>query len=195
MHSVSKSATLKDRRATIVAAAQRLSVSCGYAGFTFDDLAEAVGCSRRTLFNHVASKEEAVLGALPVLTDEQATTLRNGGPTGDLLEDLVMTVVECLGGQGGTVEDLRRLSEIVERNPDLMTRVHTHVDELTSEIVTHLTVREGVDRDLAWVALTIVGSIAGRAVHDCIEDPDRGPLDERIRTNLDLAQELLTTPR
>ena len=58
--------TRTDRRAAIIAAAQRLSVNCGYSGFTIDDLAEAVGVSRRTLFNHVSSKEEAVLGALPV---------------------------------------------------------------------------------------------------------------------------------
>ena len=43
--------------AAIVTAAQRLAVDCGYAGFTVEDLARAVGASRRTLFNHVSSKE------------------------------------------------------------------------------------------------------------------------------------------
>lgn len=184
-----------DRRSAIISCAQQLAVKCGYSGFTFDDLAEAVGVSRRTLFNHVSSKEEAVLGVLPVLTEEQATTLREGGPTGDLVEDLVITVIDCLGGDGGSVADLQRLSEVVERNPDLMTRVHAHVDELTSEIVTHLTAREGVTRDLAWVALTVVGGIAGRSVHDCLDDPTLGPLDERIRSNLTLAREVLASRR
>ena len=63
---------LLTREPAHVAAAQRLAVDCGYAGFTVEDLARAVGVSRRTLFNHVSSKEEAVLGMLPVLTDEQA---------------------------------------------------------------------------------------------------------------------------
>lgn len=45
------------RRSAIIAAAQRLAVDCGYSGFTVEDLARAVGVSRRTLFNHVSSKE------------------------------------------------------------------------------------------------------------------------------------------
>ena len=83
---MTESATTRagSRRSAIITAAQRLAVDCGYAGFTVEDLARAVGVSRRTLFNHVSSKEEAVLGMLPVLTDEQAATLRPGGPTGHL---------------------------------------------------------------------------------------------------------------
>ena len=77
----------------------------GYTGFTVEDLAAAVGVSRRTLFNHVASKEEAVLGALPVLTDEQAQTLRSGGPTGDLFEDLLETALRCLRADEHDLED------------------------------------------------------------------------------------------
>lgn len=184
-----------DRRTTIISCAQQLAVKCGYSGFTFDDLAQAVGVSRRTLFNHVASKEEAVLGVLPVITEEQSRTLREGGPTGDLLEDLVRTVIECLDADSGTVEDWQGMHAVMLRNPELLGRVQTHVDELVTDLVADLVHRDGVDQDRARVAVSVVGGIAGRAVHDCIEDPDLGPLDVRIRHNLALAQEFLTAAR
>ena len=68
MHTVSQSAESPAwrrriaRQQEIHAAACRLVVERGYYGFTMDDLAGAVGVSRRTLFNHVPDKASAVLG-------------------------------------------------------------------------------------------------------------------------------------
>lgn len=192
MHSVQKSARGRgERRATIVAAAQRLSVSCGYSGFTFDDLAQAVGVSRRTLFNHVSSKEEAVLGGLPQLTPEQAETLRSGGPTGDLFDDLLSTVLECVQSSGEDLGDLQRLHDVIERNPELFVRVKAHVENLTERIVAQVTVREDVDAEQARMALTLVAGLLERSVTDCIDDPGAGPLPQRLQTNLAITRGLL----
>ncbi|WP_068266044.1 TetR/AcrR family transcriptional regulator [Janibacter limosus] len=182
----------RSRRAAIIAAAQRLSISCGYSGFTVEDLASAVGVSRRTLFNHVSSKEEAVLGVLPVLTADQAETLRSGGPTGDLFEDLLVTTLQCLRSDEGDFEDWQQLHHVIERNPELVVRVKTHVDELAEEIVTHLSTRDGVDPTRARMALTLVAGIVQRSVEEIITDPTSGPLQQRIQTNLTLAREILT---
>lgn len=192
-----KSATAArgDRRPAIIAAAQRLAVSCGYSGFTFDDLAEAVGVSRRTLFNHVSSKEEAVLGVLPAITDAQVETLRDGGPTGRIVEDLLTTIVDSLGADGGTVEDWQRLHDVVQRNPELLARVQSYVDEVGTHLVSHLAQRTGVDEDVAWMGLTIAGGIVGRSVRDCIDDPTRGPLHARVQHNLALSREVLAPRR
>lgn len=168
-------------------------MKCGYSGFTVDDLARAVGVSRRTLFNHVTSKEEAVLGVLPVLTDEQASTLREGGPTGDLFEDLLTTTESCLDASGGRPQDWQRMHDVIERNPELFLRVNTHVEELADHIVDELTAREGVDPTRARMALVIVGGIVKRSVEECIAEPDLGPLNERIRANLALTRDLLST--
>lgn len=51
-----------ERQWLIQAHACRLVIEHGYDGFTMDDLAQAVGVSRRTLFNLVDSKESSVLG-------------------------------------------------------------------------------------------------------------------------------------
>ena len=65
-------------------------------------LAQAVGVSRRTLFNHVSSKEEAVLGVLPEITDEQVETLSAGGPSGHLIDDLITTILDSLNADSGS---------------------------------------------------------------------------------------------
>lgn len=180
------------RRQAIVAAAQRLSISCGYSGFTVEDLASAVGVSRRTLFNHVTSKEEAVLGVLPVLTADQAETLRSGGPTGDLFEDLLITTLQCLRADEDNLEDWQQLHHVIERNPELVIRVKAHVDELAEEIVAHLSTRDGVDPTRARMALNLVAGIVQRSVEEIITDPASGPLRQRIQANLTLAREILT---
>ena len=41
---------------------ERLADDRGFDGFTMDELAAAAAVSRRTLFNHVSGKLEAVLG-------------------------------------------------------------------------------------------------------------------------------------
>lgn len=194
LHFVTESAITRrgSRREAIIAAAQRLSISCGYTGFTVEDLAAAVGVSRRTLFNHVTSKEEAVLGVLPVVTDAQAQTLRSGGPTGDLFEDLLETTLQCLRADEDDLEDWQRLHDVIERNPELILRVKAHVEELYELIVEHLSARDGVDPDRARLALTLVGGLVQRSVEECIADPSKGPLRPRIHTNLALAREILT---
>lgn len=196
MHSVAISATTSSRRQAIIAAAQRLAVKRGYSGFTVEDLAEAVGVSRRTLFNHVSSKEEAVLGMLPRITDEQVATLRSGGPTGDLVEDLVITAIDSLGGDDATAADWQQLHDVIRRNPELLVRVQDHVDELGLSLVTHLAARDGVGEEQAKIVFTVVGGLIGRAVQDLIEaspsDLGTGGLTARIHHNLDLAREVLT---
>ena len=140
----------------------------------------------------VSSKEEAVLGVLPVLTADQAETLRSGGPTGDLFEDLLVTTLQCLRSDEGDLEDWQQLHHVIERNPELVVRVKTHVDELAEEIVTHLSTRDGVDPTRARMALTLVAGIVQRSVEEIITDPTSGPLQQRIQTNLTLAREILT---
>ena len=184
------SATLRagSRRSAIIAAAQRLAVDCGYSGFAVEDLARAVGVSRRTLFNHVSSKEEAVLGMLPELTDEQAQTLRDGGPTGHLVDDVLAVTLDCLHADDGTPADFQQLHDVIERNPDLFVRVKAHVEDLSERLVTHLSEREGVDDTRARMALAIVGGVIQHSVVQCIATPTLGSLSDRARANLTIAR-------
>ena len=51
-------ATRSGSREAIIAAAQRLFLERGFGSVSMDDLAEAAGVARRTLYNQFASKEE-----------------------------------------------------------------------------------------------------------------------------------------
>ena len=44
---------------------------------------------------------------LPELTDEQAQTLRDGGPTGHLVDDVLAVTLDCLHADDGTPADFR----------------------------------------------------------------------------------------
>lgn len=77
-------------------AACHLVLQHGYDGFTMDDLAEAVGVSRRTLFNHVPDKASAVLGPDDLADHPQVAVFRKGGPSGALMPDLVEAVKSVL---------------------------------------------------------------------------------------------------
>lgn len=80
--------TLRDRqraaiRAELRRAAHRLFTEYGYDAVTVDDIAAAAGLSRRTLFRHVATKEDLLLdplrqggAAIATLLDDQPAHLR-----------------------------------------------------------------------------------------------------------------------
>lgn len=53
--------------------------------------------------------------------------------------------------------------------------------------------REDVDTAQARMALSLVGGLLERSITDCIDDPAKGPLPERIQLNLTITRELLAT--
>lgn len=98
----------------IRSAACTLVIERGYDGFTMDDLAEAAGVSRRTLFNYVPDKASAVLGPGGVGDNPQVALFRDGGPTGVLMPDLI----QALDSVMSEVEDPSMASDqhaLVER--------------------------------------------------------------------------------
>lgn len=118
-----RSARREGRRREIQDQACRLVVERGFDGFTMDDLAEAVGVSRRTLFNHVPDKAGAVLGPplheLPHSFEEFLT----GGPTGDLVADVVHVVREGMrqadSDEPDAVGRFRMLERAIAADPKL----------------------------------------------------------------------------
>ncbi|MFI5613992.1 TetR/AcrR family transcriptional regulator [Amycolatopsis sp. NPDC051903] len=60
----------------ITEAAQRLFVEHGYERTTMDDVAEAAGLSRRSLFRYFPTKEDLIVGKFEVLADTMVERLR-----------------------------------------------------------------------------------------------------------------------
>lgn len=176
------------RRARAISiAAQELAAEHGFAGFTLDRLAERCGVSRRTLLNHVASKEDAVLGELPQLDDATLAQLRDGGPTGDLLDDLTQVITGALVADAEGADpaaDWQRLQAVLLSNPQLLPRVHERLETLIDQLVAHLVARPGVDDSTARLAVHVVGGAVEHAVRRCIDDPSGPALADRIDHNL-----------
>ena len=118
MHTVSQSAESPAwrrriaRQQEIHAAACRLVVERGYDGFTMDDLAGAVGVSRRTLFNHVPDKASAVLGGEEGRVHGAVGEFIARGPSGRLVDDHAAMDCHRLREQAMAADPkVRRLAE------------------------------------------------------------------------------------
>ena len=84
----------------ISACSQLLADERGFDGFTMEELAEAAGVSRRTLFNYFPGKADAVLGEPPRRPGRSSLEeFRNGGPHHDLVKDLGVLAHSVLSGQ------------------------------------------------------------------------------------------------
>lgn len=93
-------------REAIVAAAERLFLERGFGSVSMDDLAEAAGLARRTLYNQFASKEEIFREML----------LRVSGQ----LEDAFPPGVETQGDADQVLRQIARMILDLHRHPDYL---------------------------------------------------------------------------
>ena len=109
-------------RAAIRAAALTLTRERGYAAMTVDDVAALAGVSRRTVFNHFASKADLLVVGLEPPVPAVVEAFVNG--SGSLLEDLG----DLLASSAEAVESERgwllSFPEIVRDNPEVERAVH-----------------------------------------------------------------------
>lgn len=191
---MAQSATVR-RQSTlrrITVAAQELAIDRGYDGFTLDDLAAAVGVSRRTLFNHVSGKEEAVVGVRPDFDPVLVERFRAGGPTGDLFDDLLHLIVELLDREGASREDAGRFHRLLETNPQLTQRVHRELERVCTEAVEMASDRPGEgDRQRAGVVVVVLGALVAHAMNEYLRADDSVTLVDHLRTAARTARQLL----
>lgn len=185
---ISSSTRRSTRRLEIIRAAQELAAERGYTGFTVDEIAERVGVSRRTLFNHIDSKESAVLGSLPELTPELTSRLGGEGDPFALTLDVAVAALDIAGSD---IEDWRRLHEVLVANPELIPRVKERIEALSRELVEHLSTRSDVDPERARVILAAIVAVLQISVEDALDRPELGDISSRLPTNLALLREVL----
>ena len=99
-HIAANEATPKVRRAgsrdAIVDAAERLFLERGFGAVSMDDLAEAAGVARRTLYNQFASKEEIFREMLPRVSGQLEDLLPPGIETQGDVEDVLRLIAEAI---------------------------------------------------------------------------------------------------
>ncbi|GAA1724918.1 TetR/AcrR family transcriptional regulator [Aeromicrobium alkaliterrae] len=174
---MTESASSERKRSTqraISASARDLALEHGLDGFTMDDLATSVGVSRRTLFNYVPGKIDAVLGVAEDPDPELIATFMAGGPTGHLFTDLKELVVVALDEEGTSASEIDAVRRLVLSDPRLY---HAMQDRLTSsmdEFAEFINQREGSEVDGLTVALLfkLTVSVLHVALDESLADAD-----------------------
>lgn len=98
--------------------AAKLVRAHGYDNVTVDDICGAAGISRRTFFNYVDSKDEAILGSFPFTFSEDALAAIRETQSDNVLELVIRSIEVEPGRFDGPAAKCRR--ELLENNPGLM---------------------------------------------------------------------------
>lgn len=191
LHFVSESADcspLIDRRRVATAreitrCAQLLTEERGLDGFTMEELAEEVGCSRRTLFNYVPGKVDAVIGPQEMHEPPAITEFRQGGPTGDLVADMRAIGAAVLREKGDDVEQITRFRRLLKGDPRLVKAVHDRLEVIAGQLADAIIEREGGEFDpyVARVLARVSMCIFDVAVEEFLADSSLPPEQHYFR--------------
>ena len=168
----------------------------GLEGWTMDDLADAAEVSRRTLFNYVPGKIDAVIGSVPELPEDGLTTFVGGGPTGDLVEDLGVLAGRILDGEDFDPALLELRKQVFAATPRLVLVAHDRFHEVVEDMSAHILAREGLELGEAKAGLLVrmTALLVDTALQELFEDPDGPPLSQRFLDALRTVRELLREP-
>ena len=132
-------------RAAIRAAALTLTRERGYAAMTVDDVAALAGVSRRTVFNHFASKADLLVVGLEPPAPAVVEAFVNG--SGSLLEDLGVLLAsgaEAVESERGW---LLSFPEIVRDNPEVERTIHERLRAIAVSLTDAASRRLGTEPD------------------------------------------------
>ena len=183
-----------DRSTAIFRAAQELTLERGYQGWTLEELAERVGVSRRTLFNHVESKEHAVLGPRPTIDDAALAEFRSGGPTGRLLHDAVHLAIAAIATSEPAPADLRRCQQIFLCEPALAQAGIAGLEEVLEETVDQSLGRPHATPEAIRLALDLTLILVRHASVETLGEDADTRLTDRLRALLPLLDEVVAAP-
>ena len=159
--------------------AQQLAAAHGLDGFTMDDLAAAAEVSRRTLFNYFPGKDAAVLGSSPELDPAAAETFRAGGPTGHLVDDLMVIVATVAEDEDLSREEVRTVHDLMAAEPRLFAAARDQFEEMVQGLLGLIESREGpaYDEERARVVVRVLAALFDLALTDYVTRPDRDLMD------------------
>jgi len=166
---------MRKTAANLTAVSRRLTAERGLAGFTIEEVCDAVDVSRRTFFNYFASKEDAVIGANPDeefrrFTEEFLATGAGGWP--EVLNDLIALTVEHIESEDMDPREHTDLMAALEREPRLLARFIGMSRDRDRQFRGLIATRQGVsDDDRRVVAIvSILGSLM-KSTADTFVDP------------------------
>jgi AcrR family transcriptional regulator len=193
-------------RGDLVAEARRLTAADGLAGFTIDELCTTVGVSRRTFFNHFASKDDVVIGTAidddhdDHALDAYAASSRDPRlpPLSTVFDDLSRLVVARVEQIGLTRDRAAAFRAALEREPRLFAAIMRQGEEQKRRVISAIARHEGLPDDDRRIeaAFTLATSLTQRAVEEFFFDADDETrrFDDVLADWLALARQLFTPP-
>jgi AcrR family transcriptional regulator len=190
-------------RRRMIVEARRSTVEHGLHGFTIEQLCETVGVSRRTFFNHFASKDDAVLG-IEINADVEAIDeyAAGGIVPGDLdpLDSIVALAIDQFHRVGIDRADEALVRRAFEREPALVARFLSATDVQLARITEAVRQRFGwgdpADRRARLVteaAAALLKVTAETFFDDAFDEATGPPFDGLLTTNLRLLRAAITT--
>ncbi|MFC4561254.1 TetR/AcrR family transcriptional regulator [Nocardiopsis mangrovi] len=155
-------------RQALQSAAVHLVLERGLDSVTVDDIAAAANVSTRTFFNYFASKDDALIGDGPLLySDDARQMFADGGPTGDLLEDLKVLLLSPVTDNDDPeplFDRVHMLKRIVQKEPQLGPRVMASFAAAETALAGAVAARLGDDpeNDIRPQIVAAIGTTAMR---------------------------------
>jgi len=159
--------------------ARTLALERGLDGFTMEDLADAVGVSRRTLFNYVPGKIDAILGETEGPDESAVALFASGGPSGHLVHDVTELIAAALEADESAAEDIDAVRTLVRTEHRLHQELHARFVEITDRFSEAIAEREGAGHDplrARVVAMVMIG-LLDVALDESLADPTRSLAD------------------
>ncbi|WP_323749370.1 TetR/AcrR family transcriptional regulator [Curtobacterium sp. VKM Ac-1393] len=190
-------------RRRMIVEARRATVELGLHGFTIEQLCETVGVSRRTFFNHFASKDDAVLG-IEINADVEAIDAYAAGGVvaADLepLDSIVALAIDQFHRAGIDRADEVLVRGVFEREPALVARFLSATDVQLARITDAVRLRFGWDDPADRRARLVTEAAAGLLkvtaetfFDDAFDETTGPPFDELLTQNLRLMRAAITT--
>ncbi|MBA8989586.1 AcrR family transcriptional regulator [Curtobacterium pusillum] len=190
-------------RRRMIVEARRSTVEHGLHGFTIEQLCDTVGVSRRTFFNHFASKEDVVLGIELHANEDVLVDFAAGRavPTDlDPLGSIVGLAIEHVHLVGLDRADEALVRQVFEREPALVARFLSATDVQLAKVTDAVGQRFGWtdpdDRRPRLVVETAAGLLkvtAGTYFDDAFDEATGPAFDELLTENLRLLRAAITT--
>lgn len=190
-------------RRRMVVEARRATIEHGLHGFTIEQLCETVGVSRRTFFNHFASKDDAVLGIEQGASEQMLRAYAEGSVVpGDLdpLGSIVALAIEQMHVVGLDRADEALVRRVFEREPVMVAKFLAAADVQLTAVGRAVRERFGWtdpdDRRAQLVAEAAAGLLkvtAGTYFDDAYDEATGPAFDVLLTENLRQFRAAVTT--
>jgi AcrR family transcriptional regulator len=190
---------MRKTAANLTAVSRRLTAERGLAGFTIEEVCDAVDVSRRTFFNYFASKEDAVIGANP---DEEFRRFaeeflaRGAGGWPEVLNDLIALAVEHIESEDLDPREHTDLMAALEREPRLLARFMGITRERDRQFRALIASRQGVGDDdpRVFATVSVLGSLMKSSADNFVAPDNDRDFATILTSSLEAMRTVLAPP-